>query len=336
MKKWIFVVFAILILALGGLWTFTNGFQTFTQPNTKEWQLTLPDISKNSVQSEIASPTTDSIETAQPFTKPEAIIEETVGTDKDIVKIEVSPEVEAASPTVSLPESGTLVFQIRGKNQGQETYQFSRRPDGGFQVFAEGKLKTEFFFIPFSLAYRQLLHLNEQLYPTHFVIELKGPFGFGNQHTRVELRNSIATLNFRRKQINFSVPDQKLAIINMFSTFSLFPQLFELGAPLATFNALDAGGFNESGMGFSGSEFRLGRMALQRLSDLQLQTAQGIFFAQRYLLKIAGPQDDYQLLFYEGRWIGVVGEVADYLGGLFIVYRSDLYPEGLEILSEPF
>lgn len=340
MKKWSLIFLLVLIFAVAGAWMLTSGFQTFTRPNTNDWQLTLPDIPvmpipESKPENNDTTPVPESdVEAQTPDAAEATETEEIAPTDKQ--SDTVVSMAEEDEKDIHLPESGTLVFQIRGKNQGEETYQFSRLPDGGFQAFAEGELTTEVALIPFSFAYRQLLRMDEQFQPAYFATELKGPLGLGNQNTTVQFSNTNATLTTGRDVIEFEVAAEKLVIINMFSTFALFPLLFDLGSPLATFQALDAGGFDESGESLSGSNYRLGTMALQQLGDLELQAAEDKLVAQRYLLKIAGPQDNYQLLYHEGRWIGVLGEVQDEQGGLFVVYRSDLYPNGFEFITKPF
>lgn len=340
MKKWPLILLLVLIVAVAGVWMLTSGFQIFTQPNTNDWQLALPDtlvpVSGSTPENNDPTPASESTVEAQTSDAPEAVeTEETAPSEKQNEDM-ASVVAEEDEREVRLPESGTLVFQIRGKNQGKETYQFSRLPDDGFQAFAEGELTTEVALIPFSFAYRQLLKMDDQFQPTYFATELKGPLGLGNQSTSVQFSNNNATLATGRDVVEFEVAAEKLVIINMFSTFALFPLLFELGSPLATFQALDAGGFDESGEFLSGSNYRLGTMALQQLNDLELRVGEEKLMAQRYLLKIAGPQDNYQLLYHQGRWIGVVGEVQDDQGGLFIVYRSDLYPNGFEVVASPF
>lgn len=320
----------LLVLMMGIAWWSLPAW--IGQPEETEWSLTpvAPAVNteEESITEAVAAPLAETItewpaELDEQVVEPQRSVEDASATEAEVVDQAVSPP--------PIPQSGELEFRVRDKVQGRERYTFTRLEDGGLQAFAEGKFFFEIAYIPLELAYRQLLQLDAALAPVQYATELRGPLGLGNSDTRIDFGPQQAVMITNGTETIIPVPTPDMLAINMFATFSLLTQWFEVGQREATFMALDAGGFEDNAT-LSEGGFRFGEMRLERMDDIGVQTGDEQIQLQRYRIDIDGPQDGFQVLFYEGRWAGMWGEATDDGGGYFTVYHTDLFPNGFDVI----
>jgi len=275
----------------------------------------------------------------------------TTGTNTEVVETledttasnvveEVIPEVIEKSFT--LPESGTLAFEANGNPLGTSEYEYARLPDGRIQLFSQGEFSFKITFVEVSVKYRQQVVWGEDLEPVYYTAEFKGPLDFGNQKNTLTINGDTATLNSGKEDASVELPQGPLSILGMFSSYGFLVQLLaedRLEFPLNT--VFMGGGRPQEGQG--GAQLQTFLMNIEQVEPMNIRVGNTEQQVERYAIQPADQSEaeeedsggNFQLLVQEGRWVGLLGVSSNgEEEGMFKVYRSDIFPEGFEIITD--
>ncbi len=358
----IFVVF----IAGGGatLWVVLNGGLTPDEENI-EWSISeLPSIPDSALPGnqpelieeekpelqEIVAETTDNNNTSGDITAPSAndASSQAIETSDDISNVDVIDEVvsEVVEKPFTLPESGTLAFEANGNPLGTSEYEYVRLPDGRVQLFAQGEFTFKITFVEVSVKYRQQVVWGEDLKPVYYTAEFRGPLDFGNQKNTLTINGGTATVNNGKEDASVTLPDGPLSVLGMFSSYGFLVQLLTEDRLEFPLNTVFMGGGRPQegqGQGQGGAQLQTFRMNIEKLDPMIALVSNTEQTFERYAIQSADqPEDEtddsggnFQLLVQDGRWVGLLGVSANSNEeGMFKVYRSDIFPEGFEIVAD--
>lgn len=357
-KRWLLIGIFVVFIAGGGvtLWVVLGGGLN-PDDDTIEWAISelpavpdsaLPENQVETSEEESETQTTDSV----PDEPVEEAIQETASesntpntesqneTSSDVVSETV--EAPELPKEFTLPESATLAFEANGNALGTAEYQYSRLPDGRIQLFSQGEFSFKITLVEISVKYRQQVLWNEDLQPVYYTAEFRGPLSFGNRQTTLTIQQGSATLQDGKDEAVVSMPDGPFGILGMFSTYGFMAQALiqeRLDMPL---NTIFMGGGRpqegEEGGNQGGAELQTFLLNVAKLTPMIIKTSNGEFEVERHAIQSAddGEEsgDNFQILIYDGRWMGLLGVGNQEEDSMFKVYRTDIFPDGFEIITE--
>lgn len=354
-KRWLLIGIFVIFIAGGGvtLWVVLGGGLN-PDDDTIEWSISeLPPVPDSALPENQVETTEEEPETQTPDSTSDSQVEEatqeassepntsTTETGNETVNEVVSEIVETPEVIKEfiLPESGTLAFEANGNALGTAEYQYLRMPDGRIQLFSQGEFSFKVTLVEVSVKYRQQVLWNEDLQPVYYTAEFRGPLGFGNRQTTLTITQGSATLQDGKDEAAVSVPDGPFGILGMFSSYGLMAQALiqdRLNMPLTT--VFMGGGRPQEGDNQGGAELNTFLLNIAMLTPMTIKTSSGKFEVERHAIQAADngeeSRDNFQILIYDGRWVGLLGVGDTDEDGMFKVYRTDVFPDGFEILTE--
>jgi len=253
-------------------------------------------------------------------------------------------EASQPPPAILQPESGTLAFEAQGQTLGEETYQLEPLATGGVKLSSSGYFAVKVFSTDVKFEYTQEIATTSDLRPSSFSLDFHGPLGLGNRSMNAQIEGGKAIISSGDKRQQIQVPQERFALLGMFSSYVLATQLIA-GSDHTRLTAFLAAGFEGPAQTPQDSSPLLFPLEVTKLPS---RVIRDIATAQErevevYRLQLGGeePQDPknndsegLRLLAANGEFLGLVGTSQDKERGSFKIYRIDLFPQGFEIVSE--
>jgi hypothetical protein len=239
---------------------------------------------------------------------------------------EAPSEASISARRETFQSSGSLAFIGDGRPFGDETYTLEVS-DQGVALESSGQFQFKVVVATIRISFSQSLRGDAALRPTDYRLRIDAPLGFGREISG-SIRDGTADFTQGTERSSLPVDADRLFITGMFSTYALIPVLFEerqVGGE-ARFDLLAFGGPPGSSGDNQGTTEVL---TVTRKGEALLLADELRLTVDRYLLET--PYGESTLL-SKGR--DFLGFVAGNGEKSMIVYRSDYFPNGFELLEE--
>ena len=332
-RPWRFGILALVFISLVIVVIYLRAELTTTEPDFEPMEGFAVRNNNNNSIPPVADPApadSANTQTQEITAAPHVTTQET--DDSPTEEIEIS-KPEAISP---FEFSGTLGMRVDGKLFGEETYHLRRYESGQYELISTGYFSFKVVVVNTKFHFQQAIAWDKMLFPDKISFKLKGPLGVGNRNLNVAFmsdqpyRSAVITSGSDESQVR--LPDGPVAIQGTFSSFSIFPML------LHSENQLDLEIFISNGMGRSdGTAASSVDIRILKTGIVSIRDDQTALEATEYMLiRNEGGADSQsgslRLLYRENDFIGVYAETTDERANSFQVFRSDIFPNGFEVV----
>jgi len=236
------------------------------------------------------------------------------------------PATTAQSDSRKLRESfsttGTLSFVSDGRPFGEESYEL-RIENEETTLTSLGRFWFKALVATINITFEQRLTGDAALNPRTYNLSLDAPLGF-DREVRVEIADgrAVATSGETRTETSVAQP----YVVGTFATYALLPIVFPSRQidGSAAFDLLAFGGPPSQSSGGGPA-----RMLVERRSPVTIRAGDSILAAEA--LVIRSGFGDGTLLAKDEEFLAFLATGED---GSLIVYRTDFFPEGFEILDD--
>lgn len=257
-------------------------------------------------------------------------------TDTSVPLSAPPPETTPQSETQDVPQTiavgpvdhGALVIEARGQRLGTESYTLEHQENGALHLQSQGTLNFKLVFLSVQATFVQVMTFNAQRRPLSYQLALSGPIGVGNRKISASFGASEGIVDDGQHQMKISLPEEPFLLLGMFSSYTILPFWARPEAP-QRLKVISLRGDRRDG----GAEVWvvLEYKEKVRLRALHASAEARAVDAEEYLLK--SERFTMQLYLSDKRLLGLQGDEAE-RDESFRLYRSDLFPQGFEVLSE--
>lgn len=247
---------------------------------------------------------------------------------------EVAPPVPQTPSATSRPSeerwtpystTGTLALVGEDRPFGEESYQLDVREDG-ITLVSYGRFWFKVLVATISVTFEQTYETDGNLRPRLYEAAFDAPLG-QDRSIHNEIVDGVAYITSGNERMEIRIGDDTL-VLGTFSTYALLPVLFPLWESdgLASFDVLMFGGPPGQSEMESGA---LPRMTVERLSPMRIR-AQGQTLSVD-AFAVTSDIGNSLLLARDNEFLAVLAEGDE---ESLLVYRTDFFPEGFEIVED--
>jgi hypothetical protein len=240
---------------------------------------------------------------------------------------DLSAEPRAEAPPVPYISTGKLTLIGNGKPFGEEAYELTISEDRA-TLCSTGRFWFKVVLATVRVTFEQTFEGEGDLRPVMYVVEFHAPLGF-DRSIRATVEDNLMTVERSNETEQILIEPEKTFTLGTFSTYVLLPRLFALRRDngMASFEVLVFGGPPDQGPGDS-SEEGLPIMTIERTGTASLRAGEALFDVDCY--DVSSNLGDSELFARGDEFLAFrAGDGDDSLW----VYRSDFFPDGLEIMS---
>ncbi|GBC76024.1 hypothetical protein HRbin07_00217 [bacterium HR07] len=238
------------------------------------------------------------------------------------------PSAPSASPDVTVPvgagviDAGTLTVEARGQRLGTEEYTLERRENGELVLRSQGTLAFKIAFFNVQATFVQVMTFTAQRRPISYQLALHGPIGIGNRRVSASFGATAGTVNDGERQTEIALPEEPFLLLGMFSSYAILPLWAKPDAPQKLKVISLRGDRRDQGELW---------VLVEHVGPVQMRGAQGALVqAEEYLLR--GERLTLTLYLSGERFLALQNDTHK-RDESFRLYRSDLFPHGLDLIS---
>ena len=240
---------------------------------------------------------------------------------------EASARAESETPAVPYVSTGKLALIGNGKPFGEEAYELTIVEDRA-TLYSSGRFWFKVVVATVHVTFEQTFEGDGDLRPVRYAAEFHAPLGF-DRSVRATVEDDRVTVERSDEEERLTIEPQKTFTLGTFSTYVLLPRLFTLRSEdgSASFEVLVFGGPPNQGSDDSAAD-GLPVMTIERAGIAALRAGEILLDADRYL--VSSDLGESELFARGDEFLAFrAGEGDESL----LVYRSDFFPDGLEIVS---
>lgn len=223
--------------------------------------------------------------------------------------------------------SGALAIIGNDKKFGEESYELRISSGDGVHMTSRGTFSFKVLFATIKAILSQDVSLNCNLRPDHYTLEINGPLGIGSHRVEGTVIDNVAHVisGNEEEEIQFGV-DVPL-VLGTFSTYALIPLLFrELtnkgSVEFQVIPLMRGRGQEEDG----GKSDQLILLRVERAGDALIRAGSSEVIVDKYIL--ASSIGNSTLLAKDDEFLALIASGNE---GSLIAYRSDYFPEGIDL-----
>jgi len=236
----------------------------------------------------------------------------------------------AATPLKSAPDAlvfsadGTLAFFGNGRPFGEEAYELKLTEDA-MTLRSRGRFRFRIVVATINVAFEQELVSDAALHPSSYRATFDAPLGQDREIESV-FTGETALINEGGREKEIEVPESAF-ILGTFSTYTLLPIAFALHEEngVASFDVLVFGGPPDQEAEDEGSSW----MVVERRAAMRIRANGQTLSVDTYAITSALGES---LLLAKG--LEFLAFVAGDDEESLLAYRSDFFPDGIEILED--
>lgn len=238
---------------------------------------------------------------------------------------EIEDEAPASEPYVS---TGRLTMIANGKPFGEEAYSLTISEKQA-TLTSSGRFWFKVVLATIHVTFEQTFEGEGDLTPMLYVAEFHAPLGF-DRSIRATVEEDRVTIERSDDVEQLRIEPKETFALGTFSTYVLLPRLYGLRREngSATFEVLVFGGPPSQQAHVDASEEGLPTMQVARIGTASLRTGDVLLDADCYV--ISSDLGESELFARADEFLALrAGTGKDSL----LVYRSDYFPDGIEIVS---
>jgi len=223
--------------------------------------------------------------------------------------------------------SGTLAIIGNGKRFGEESYELQISSEGGVYMTSRGTFSFKVLFATIKAVLSQDVSLDRNLRPDHYTLEINGPLGIGSHRVEGTVIDNVAHVisGNEEEEIQFGVDVP--FVLGTFSTYALIPLLFRELADKGSMEfqvipLMRGRGQEEDG----GKSDQPSLLRIERAGDALIRAGSSEIIVDKYIL--ASSIGNSTLLAKDDEFLALIASGDD---GSLIAYRSDYFPEGIDL-----
>ncbi len=235
---------------------------------------------------------------------------------------------EAESPAIPHVTTGKLAMVGDGKPFGEEAYELTITEDRA-TLTSSGRFWFKVVVATVHVTFEQTFEGEGDLTPVLYAAEFHAPLGF-DRSVRATVEEDRVTVERSNDIEQIAIEPEKTLALGTFSSYVLLPRLFGLRAEdgSASFEVLVFGGPPNQQAGSDGSNEGLPGMTIERAGTASLRAGGILFDADRYIVSSGLGESE---LFARGdEFLALRAGTED---ESLLVYRSDFFPDGIEIVN---
>jgi len=223
--------------------------------------------------------------------------------------------------------SGALAIIGNDKQFGEESYELRISSEDGVHITSRGTFSFKVLFATIKAVLSQDVSLDRNLRPDHYALDINGPLGIGSHRVEGTVIDNVAHVlsGNEEEEIQFGI-DVPL-ILGTFSTYALIPLLFrelaDKGSVEFQVISLMRGRGQEEDGGKSDQPILL---RVERAGDALIKTGTSEVIVDKYIL--ASSIGNSTLLAKDDEFLALIASGGE---GSLIAYRSDYFPEGIDL-----
>jgi len=241
---------------------------------------------------------------------------------------DTEPEAHGAgAPTGPTVTTGRLAMIGDGKPFGEETYELVLSEDRA-TLRSSGRFWFKVVVATVQVTFEQTLEGGADLRPLSYVAEFHAPLGF-DRSVRATIEGNRATIERSGGTEEISIEPERTVALGTFSTYVLLPKLVSLrsAGDSTTFEVLVFGGPPHQGSDDSAAD-ELPVMTIERAGSAFLWADDLRLEADRYL--VTSDLGESEMYARDDEFLALrAGDEDESL----LVYRSDFFPDGIEIVG---
>jgi len=311
--KWIVFGIGVPVLLLGGLWLVLALSTSSGQPTPQVAQRDIPDAWVSPEVNDVQDPTPLHDEKAPPA--------DPLPANPDAPS---SPVPEVATVQEPYELSGSLAFLGGERSFGSEAYSLTV-DESGVRLVSSGEFSFKVALVTVRVPFEQTLVLDADQRPIRYLFDLNAPLGF-DEYVEAEFETDEVLITSDEGDMRLPLPSTPVFAMGSFSTYALLPLLFADDSQLvsASFDVIAFGG----PPGDEEETDEWPRMDVVREGTSILRSANLDVEVAKYRVS----SDDLAgFLYARGREF-----LAFYAGdeeGSLLIYRTDFFPDGVEIVN---
>ena len=222
--------------------------------------------------------------------------------------------------------SGALAIIANGKQFGEESYELQISSGDGVHMISNGTFSFKVLFATIKAVFSQSLSLDRDLRPDHYTLEMNGPLGIGSRRIEGAVVGNVAHVISgdveKEIQLGIDIP----LVLGTFSTYALIPLLTSsLGdGEMAEFQVIPLFGGSTKDDAISSDADVL--LRVERAGHVLIKTGSREVLVDKYI--VISSIGNSTLLAKDDEFLAFVASSSD---GSLIAYRSDYFPDGIEL-----
>jgi len=237
-------------------------------------------------------------------------------------------DAEAETPAVPYVSTGKLAMVGDGKPFGEEAYELTISEEQA-TLTSSGRFWFKVVLATIHVTFEQTFEAEGDLTPVLYVAEFHAPLGF-DRSVRATVEEDRVTVERSNDIEQIAIEPEKTLALGTFSSYVLLPRLFGLRAEdgSASFEVLVFGGPPNQQAGSDDSNEGLPGMTIERAGVASLRAGGILLDADRYVVSSGLGESE---LFARGdEFLALRAGTED---ESLLVYRSDFFPDGIEIVN---
>ena len=251
-----------------------------------------------------------------------------LSSDRSTVEPPDAQAVEVSSGTIApRATTGRLALLANGRPFGEEAYEL-RIAEEGVTLTSSGRFWFKVVLATVQVTFEQTLEADGDLRPATYVAEFHAPLGF-DRSIRATLAGDRLLVERSGEREEIRIEAERTFTLGTFSTYVLLPHLFALHQDngSASFEVLVFGGPPSQEVGAATDT--LPTMTVESLGGGRLRAGNLVLDVDRY--RVSSPLGESELYARGNEFLALR---AGDEGNSLWVYRSDFFPNGIEIVSE--
>ncbi len=244
-----------------------------------------------------------------------------------VIDTEGEPDaLEDETPSEPFVSTGSLALIGDGKPFGEEVYELTISEDRA-TLHSSGRFWFKVVVATVNVTFEQTFEGEGDLRPVMYVAEFHAPLGF-DRSIRATVEDDRVTVERRNDEQQITIAPERTFTLGTFSTYVLLPRLFALRREdgSASFEVLVFGGPPDQEL--SDDADGLPVMTVERMGTASLIAGETVLEADCYT--VSSDLGESELFARGDEFLAFrAGEEDESL----LVYRSDFFPDGIEIAS---
>jgi hypothetical protein len=240
----------------------------------------------------------------------------------------LAARADRSAPGSAMPyvTTGRLALFANGKAFGEETYDL-RIAEEGTTLHSSGRFWFKVVLATLQVSFEQTLEADSDLRPILYVAQFHAPLGM-DRSIRATLAGDRLLVERSGKEEEIEIDRDQTFTLGTFSTYALLPQLFALhqDSGSASFDVLVFGG--PPSQELSAATDALPIMTVESLGGGRLRAGDLLLDVDRY--RVSSALGESELYARGDEFLAL--RAGDEDNSLW-VYRSDFFPNGIEIVS---
>lgn len=234
--------------------------------------------------------------------------------------------VDSLAPYVS---TGKLALLADGKPFGEEVYELTISDDRA-TLHSSGRFWFKVVLATVHVTFEQTFEGEGDLRPVMYVAEFHAPLGF-DWSIRATVEDDRVTVERSNDTEQILIDPEKTFMLGTFSAYVLLPRLFALrrNNGSASFEVLVFGGPPNQGDGADSSDDGLPVMTVERSGTASLRAGDILLDVDCY--HVSSDLGESELFARGDEFLAFRAGSGD---ESFLVYRSDFFPDGIEIVVD--